>query len=59
MDSNKHGAMEQNEENIMMNISIYYMHETELYEESYDAKNRGIYRKITGLGNISGEKKTT
>ena len=45
MDSNEHDAMEQNEEHLEANISIYYMHEEELYVESYDAKNRGIYRK--------------
>ena len=32
--------MEQNEEHIMMNILIYYAHETEQYSESYDAMNR-------------------
>ena len=43
MDSNEHGAMEQNEEHLVTNISIYYTHETELYAESYDAMNMGIY----------------
>ena len=48
MDSNEHGTMEQNEENLETNISIYYMHETELYAESYDATNRARYDKIFG-----------
>ena len=59
MDTNEHGAMEQKEEHLEANISIYYTHETELYAESYDAMNRGKYCKILGLGNISGEKKST
>ena len=42
MDSNEHGAMEQNEEHHEANISIYYMRETELYAESYDAMNKSI-----------------
>ena len=37
MNSNEHGAMEQNVEHHESNISIYYRHETELYAESYDA----------------------
>ena len=45
MDSNEHGVMEQNEEHLEANISIYYTHETELYAESYDAMNRCIYCK--------------
>ena len=45
MDSNEHGAMEQNEEHLETNISIYYTHETELYAESYDAMNMGMYCK--------------
>ena len=45
MDSNEHGAMEQNEEHLEANISIYYMHETELYTESYDAMNMSMYCK--------------
>ena len=43
MDSNEHGAMEQNEEHHEANILIYYTHETELYAESYDAENMAIY----------------
>ena len=39
MDSNKHVIMEQNEEHIMMNILIYYTHETELYAWRYDVMN--------------------
>ena len=39
MDSNKHGAMEQNEEHNLMNILIYNAHETELQMQSYDAMN--------------------
>ena len=41
MDSNEHGAIEQNVEHHEMNISIYYTRETELYAESYDAMNMG------------------
>ena len=51
MDSNEHGAMEQNEEHLETNISIYYTHETELYAESYDAMNMGIAVKLPGHGN--------
>ena len=43
MDSNEHGAMEQNEEHLQENISIYYTRKTELYAESYDAMNIAIY----------------
>ena len=43
MDSNEHGAMEQNEEHHETNNSIYYTGETELYAESYDAENMAIY----------------
>ena len=39
MDSNKHGAMEQNEEDNQMNILICHTHETELRWQSYDAMN--------------------
>ena len=39
MDSSMHGAMEQNEEEIMMNISIYYTHKTKLRMQRYDAMN--------------------
>ena len=42
MDSNEHGAMEQNEEHLETNISIYYTREMELFAKSYDAMNRGI-----------------
>ena len=45
MDSNEHGAIEQNVEHHEANISIYYTHETELYAESYDTMNMGIYHK--------------
>ena len=38
-DSNKHGAMEQNEEDNQMNISVYYTPKTELRMQSYDAMN--------------------
>ena len=58
MDSNEHGAMEQNEEQHESNISIYYTRETELYAESYDAKNMCIYCKIFMTWKISeGERK--
>ena len=36
MDSNKHGTMEQNEEDILMNILIYGWPNTELRMQSYD-----------------------
>ena len=39
MDSNEHGAMEQNEEHLESNISLYYTHEKEQYAKSYDAMN--------------------
>ena len=45
MDSNEHGAMEQNEEHHEANIPIYYTRETELYAESYDTMNMGTYRQ--------------
>ena len=45
MASNEHGAMEQNEEHHETNNSIYHKRETELYAESYDALNMGIYHK--------------
>ena len=45
MNSNEYGTMEQNEQHLETNISIYYTHETELYAESYDAMNRSIYCK--------------
>ena len=40
MNSNEHGTMEQNEEYLMMNISIYHAHETEQYAKSYEVMNR-------------------
>ena len=40
MDSNEHGTMEQNEEHLEANISIYHARKTEQYAESYDAMNR-------------------
>ena len=42
MDSNEHGAVEENEEHLKANISIYYTRQTELYAESYDAMNMGM-----------------
>ena len=42
MDSNEHGAMEQKEEHHETNIYIYYMHKTEFYAESYDARNMAM-----------------
>ena len=42
MNSNEHGAMEGNEENLTANILIYYTHETELRMRSYDMMNRAI-----------------
>ena len=35
--------MEQNEEHLEANISVYYTHKRELYTESYDAMKRAIY----------------
>ena len=45
MDSNKHGAMEQNEEHILTNILIYGTSKTELRMQRYDAMN--MAKKIT------------
>ena len=57
MDSNEHGAMEQNEEHLEANILIYYTHEMELYAESYDALNMRMSCKNLGLREIrEGEK---
>ena len=42
MDLTEHGTMEQNEDYLETNISIYYTRETELYAESYDAMNMGM-----------------
>ena len=41
MASNEHGAIEQNLEHHETDILTYYMRETELYAESYDAMNMG------------------
>ena len=49
MDSNKHGAMEQNEEDILTNILICHTHETELRWQSYDAMNNAPGCKNKGL----------
>ena len=57
MYSNEHGTMEQNEEHLETNISIYYTHETELYAESYDVMNRCTYCKIIGLRKNGGGEK--
>ena len=54
MDSNEHCTMEQNEEHLEMNISIYYTHETELYAESYDAMNMSMYCKNLRTWSIFG-----
>ena len=40
MDTNKHGAMEQNEDHLVTNISIDYARKTKQYAMSYDAINR-------------------
>ena len=40
MDSNKHDAMEQNEENILTNNLIYHTRKTELRVMSYGMMNR-------------------
>ena len=59
MDSNEHGTMEQNEEHLVTNISIYYTHETELYAESYGAMNRSISCKYLKTEKFErGEKST-
>ena len=42
MGSNDPGTMEQNEEYLETNISIYYTRETEQYAQSYDAMKRSI-----------------
>ena len=44
MDSNKHGAMEQNEEDIEMNILIYGTPKTEHHTGSYGMMN--MARKV-------------
>ena len=54
MDSNEHGAIEQNEEHLETNISINYTHETELYAESYDAMNKSTLCKIFRTSKIFG-----
>ena len=58
MDSNEHSAMEQNEEHLETNISIYYTHETELYAGSYDAMNRSIYCKVLGTWRKTGRRRS-
>ena len=60
MDSNEHGTIEQNEEHLVANISIYYTHETELYAESYDVLNRCTYckNKMTREKSREGKKST-
>ena len=55
MDSNEHGAMEQNEEHHGTTISIYYTRKTELYAESYDAMNMSRYCKYLQTWRNSGE----
>ena len=40
MNSNKHGTVEQNEEHLVANISIYHARKTEQYAMRYDAMNR-------------------
>ena len=57
MASNEHGAMKQNEEYHETNNSIYYMRETELYAESYDAMNMAIYCKNIRTSVFRGEMK--
>ena len=60
MDSNEHGTMEQNEEHLEANISIYYTDETELWSRIYDAINRATYCKYYGTWRKSeGGKKST
>ena len=43
MDSNEHGTMEQNEEHLAANISIYHACKTVQYAMRYDAMNRVTY----------------
>ena len=60
MDSNEHVTMEQNEEHLETNISIYYTHETELYAQSYDAmKYATEYENNRDLEKNRGEGKST
>ena len=60
MDSNEHFTMEQNEEHLEANISIYYPNETELWSRSYDAMNRATYCKYYGTSRKSeGGKKSS
>ena len=39
VDSNEHGTMKQNEEHLVMNISIYHACKTEQYAMRYDVMN--------------------
>ena len=57
MASNEHGAIEQNVEHHETNNLTYYTHETELYAESYDAMNMGMYDKNIRTWGIRGEEK--
>ena len=60
MDSNGHGIMEQNEEHLEVNISIYYTDGTEQYARSYDAMNRAIICENFGTWQkMRGEKSTS
>ena len=56
MDTNKHGAMEQNEEDILMNILIYGTPITELRMRTY-----GMMKSAPGCENkrLSGKRKST
>ena len=50
MNSNENDAMELNDALSEMNIFIFYMHESELRMQSYEAKNKGTWaRKIQRL----------
>ena len=49
MDSNKHGAMEQNEEDILTNILIYHTRKTELRMMRYGMKKSATGYKIKDL----------
>ena len=53
--SNEHGIIEQNEEHLVMNISIYHARKTEQYAMRYAMKNRAkhIGKIFQGLREIT------
>ena len=59
MNSNEHGTMEQNEEHLVMNISIYQARKTEQYAMRYAMMNRATYcEKFGTWQKTRGEKST-